>query len=568
MKSSFKADPDQGLAFIRRRRRIPGVVLPAFLGSLLFAELMIGAADAQTRYKIIHIPTPDGCNSTALGLNEQGFVVGFCYQNDESNAFLYSYADGSIQDLGSLGGNATAATAINNINQVVGYSADTSGNVLAFLYTQNQGIASLGTLVGGNNSEAFAINASGQVVGDSQADGDTHRPAFFTGDRVQDLGVSARNSDTLKTAYGINVGGQIVGRYEIDNGSTHAFRIASGRITDLGTLGGGNSEALGINQSGVIVGDSETNNGLTRAFVFSGGSIRDLGTLNGFDKASYGRAVNDGGQIVGESDSDTQKRAFVYNNGQLFDLTQAAINLRKAGFSALDVADGINNQGWIVGFGTTLDGRLAAFLAIPVGVTADPPGGPDAPIFSSGDVAGFAWTGVGWFCPPNLWPPPWHHHPHPWPTPPPRPHPTPTPRWPTPPRPGGTPTPRPTPTPRTTPTPRPTPTPHPSPTPNPTPKPTPIPTPTPRPTPTPKPTPTPIQIQLRHHPSPTPTHHKPEGHHEGTTTSTHIYEPRKGGEESTGHKSTRSSDHRPTPLGPSKARPTPPHTLKRRENSR
>jgi probable HAF family extracellular repeat protein len=150
-----------------------------------------------------------------LGLNEQGNVVGFCYQNDESNAFLYRYSDGSIQDIGSIGGKATAATAINNANQIVGYSADGSNNVLAFSYVQNQGITSLGTLVGGSNSEAFALNASGQIVG----------------------------------------------RYEVGDGSTHAFRLASGRITDLGTLGGANSEALGINQSGVIVGDSETGNG-------------------------------------------------------------------------------------------------------------------------------------------------------------------------------------------------------------------------------------------------------------------------------------------------------------------
>jgi probable HAF family extracellular repeat protein len=64
--------------------------------------------------------------------------------------------------------------------------------------------------------------------------------------------------------------------------------------------------------------------------------------------------VNDSGQIVGESDSETQKRAFVYTTGKMFDLTQLAINLRKAGFSALDVADGINSEGWIVGFGTHL----------------------------------------------------------------------------------------------------------------------------------------------------------------------------------------------------------------------
>jgi probable HAF family extracellular repeat protein len=545
MKSSLRAGRIWSLAFPRRRRK-SGVILPGILGALMFMGLFMGSAQAQTRYKIIHIPTPDGCNSTALGLNDHADVVGFCYQNEESNAFLYRYYDGTIKDIGSLGGQATTATAINNADQIVGYSADSNNNVLAFLYTQNQGVTSLGTLAGGSNSEAFAINASGQIVGDSQADGDTHRPALFGADGVQDLGVSSKNSGTLKTAYGINAGGQIVGRYDLDDGSTHAFLLASSHLTDLGTLGGAGSEALGINQNGLIVGDSETRNGSTHGFVFNGNSIRDLGTLNGFDKASYARAVNDSGQIVGESDGDTQKRAFVYTNGKMFDLTQLAVNLRKAGFSALDVADGINSEGWIVGFGTTLDGRINAFLAIPVGVTADPPGGPDAPVFDSGAIVA-AWFGVGWFCPPNLWQPPWHHHPHPWPTPPGKPHPTPTPR----------------PTPRPTPTPVPTPTPRPSPTPRPT------------PTPTPKPTPTPPQIQIAHRgkATPTPSHHSNEGHHnagrnnEGhhrETGTTQIYDPHKGGGESSGHRSTyaNNNEHHPAPLRP-RGSPTPPRTLKR-----
>ena len=191
MKSSFRAGPKWSLAFLRLRRR-SGVVLPAFMGSLLFLGFFMGSAQAQTRYKIIHIPTPEGCNSTALGLNDHADVVGFCYQNNESNAFLYSYYDGTIKDIGSLGGQATAATAINNANQIVGYSADSNNNVLAFLYTQNQGVTSLGTLAGGSNSEAFAISASGQIVGDSQAEGDTHRPALFGANGVQDLGVSSK----------------------------------------------------------------------------------------------------------------------------------------------------------------------------------------------------------------------------------------------------------------------------------------------------------------------------------------------------------------------------------------
>ena len=129
----------------------------------------------------------------------------------------------------------------------------------------------------------------------------------------------------------------IVGRYDTDGGSTHGFLFSANHLTDLGTLGGGNSEALGINQSGIIVGDSETSNGTTRAFVFNGTSMQDLGALSGFAKTSAARAINDRGQIVGESDSDTQKRAFVDTNGPMFDLTQAAINMRQAGFSALDM---------------------------------------------------------------------------------------------------------------------------------------------------------------------------------------------------------------------------------------
>lgn len=166
------------------------------------------------------------------------------------------------------------------------------------------------------------------------------------------------------------------------------------------------------------MGDSETGNGATHAFVFRAGSMQDLGTLPEFNQASFARAINNQGQIVGDSESENQKRAFVYTNGVLINLTRAAINMRAAGFSALDVADGINNQGWIVGFGTTLDGRVGAFLAIPVGVTGDPPGGVNAPVADSGSVGGFiaeesiigGGIGGGWFCPPTLWRFGWHYH--------------------------------------------------------------------------------------------------------------------------------------------------------------
>ena len=233
-------------------RRSTGAALPGLLSLIALTCLLTGVGQAQTRYQIIHLPTPDGYNSTALGLNDSGNVVGYSYQGDNSTAFLYDYSAGTIKDLGSLGGQATAATAINGANEVVGYGTDANSNVLAFRYTQSQGIVSLGTLAGGGNSEAFAINGAGQVAGDSQVDGDAHRPVLFTDGEVKDLGISAKSSDTLKTAYGINAQGMIVGRYDTDDGSTHGFLFSANRLTDLGRWVAGIARRLGL----IVMGSS------------------------------------------------------------------------------------------------------------------------------------------------------------------------------------------------------------------------------------------------------------------------------------------------------------------------
>ena len=430
-------------------RRVSSANLRVLAALLLVSCLLASSGTAQTRYRIIHLPTADGYNSAAFGLNDSGNVIGYSYQDTIAIGFLYNYADDSMNDLGSFGGQATVATAVDNDNRVVGYSADNNGQRIAFLYTADKGLTPLGTLPGGSNSEAFSINSSAEGAGDSETQGDSHRPVIFTSETAQDLGIESTASSQLETAYGVNDSGQIVGRYQNADGATHAFLYASGQLTDLGSLGGANSEALAINVNGLIVGDSQLTGGTIHAFVFDSGAMKDLGALPGFTNASFARGVNNTGQIVGESDSDNQKRAFVYSNGQMSDLTQAAVNMRQAGFSALDVANGINNQGWIAGFGTTLDGRLAAYLAIPVGVTSDPQGGPDAPVFTSGDVSSVAWTG-GWFAPLGLWSLPlaggalywtgqhWHH----WPKPPWHKAPEKPPKWPTP---------RPKPTPKETP---------------------------------------------------------------------------------------------------------------------
>jgi probable HAF family extracellular repeat protein len=322
----------------------------------------------QTRYQITRLPTAQGANSVALGINNKGEVVGYSFLGEDYHAFLYSPSDQSLTDVGSLGGKINAACAINDAGQLIGYGQDGSGNLLAFIFSRNQPITSLGTLDGAAASEAFGINNNGAVVGDSQSGTQNHCPTLFSNRSVQDLGLGdSKQTDALETAYAINDAGQIVGRHNAGNNACHAFLYLNGNTTDFTTLGGANGEALAINKNGLVVGDSDTADGTAHAFIFDHSQLKDLGTLPGFDTASFARGINNSGNIVGESDSADQKRAFLSEKGQLVEPDKLAENLSEAGFNSLDVAYGINEKGWIVGYGTTTDNLTAAFIAVPAG---------------------------------------------------------------------------------------------------------------------------------------------------------------------------------------------------------
>src|SRR3984893_2223794 len=340
----------------KMRRRASRIFLALRSIGMICAICFAPAAFAQVRYQVTRIPAAQGANSVALGINNKGEVVGYSFQGDDYQAFLYSSSSKTLTDVGSLGGKINAACAINDAGQIVGYSQDGNGNLQAFVVSRQQPMASLGTLDGASTSEAFGINNSGAVVGDSQSGVQNHRPVLFSKSSVQDLGLGGSNEpEALETAYAINDAGQIVGRHSAANNAFHAFSFLNGTTTDFSTLGGANGEALGINKNGLVVGDSETASGSTHATVFDHSQLKDLGTLPGFETASYARGINSSGDIVGESDSGDQKRAFLYTKGHLIELDKLAEKLSEAGFSSLDVAYGINDQGWIAGYGTTSD---------------------------------------------------------------------------------------------------------------------------------------------------------------------------------------------------------------------
>jgi probable HAF family extracellular repeat protein len=115
---------------------------------------------------MLDLGTLGGSYSWAYGVNDAGQVVGESYLagNLELHAFVWSATTGMV-DLGTLGGTASGGR-VNNLGQVTGVSFLTGDDSLSRLpldaWWRRQ--TDLGTL-GGDSSEGTGINDSGQVVG-------------------------------------------------------------------------------------------------------------------------------------------------------------------------------------------------------------------------------------------------------------------------------------------------------------------------------------------------------------------------------------------------------------------
>ena len=97
------------------------------------------------------------------GINDAGQIVGMTYSGGLPNAFLYS--NGVFTSLSDpLGTNGTAAVAINNNGQIVGYYLDSSNVQHGFVYSD--GIyTTIDDPLGTHGTVLTGINNSGQVVG-------------------------------------------------------------------------------------------------------------------------------------------------------------------------------------------------------------------------------------------------------------------------------------------------------------------------------------------------------------------------------------------------------------------
>ncbi len=333
-----------------------------------------------------------------------------------------------LHDLGTLGGAASGASAIDADGQVVGWSLIASGERRAFTSCADCTMQDLGTLIGGSDSMGRAVSGNGEyLVGGSGIN--AYGPSFreLTQGFVYS-GASMRSVDALfcpcsfnerygtSEAFGVNDAGTVVGWAPSPRANYyHAFIWKEGVIEDLSTTGLGDpsySRAFDINNAEQVVGYIDRDESLTfresdrAAVIWEGGVIRTLDHLPGYS-SSTAVAINEAGQAVGWSsditgtnssaaawsggrvialgklEGDSNSRALALNDrGQAVGWSGTAENNSRAFFwqqgAMLDLnsllppdsgwqlieARGINNDGMIVGT-ARINGESRAFLLIP-----------------------------------------------------------------------------------------------------------------------------------------------------------------------------------------------------------
>ncbi len=316
-------------------------------GTVHFSLDQIFTANYSEAYAISNGGQIVGTARTVIDCGDEMWTI--------SNAFLLR--PGVLSDLGTpFPGDAltnfwtfgnpcfahdSAATDVSNANHVVGWAdVDGGGTVHAFLVTPVNGV--------------WFVDAD----------------ADFVNDIMIDLG-TLDNLSVVSSATAVNDNGVVTGYSYISDQNTfnaqssfHAFRVApqggqwfvdanadnvNDLMQDIGTLGGNNSWGRDINNAGQIVGESTTATRNTHAFLWENGTMTDLGTLGGANSSAS--AINEDGIIVGWAENENgERRAAIWINGEISDLNDMLLAQQKVKSDLMEARD-INDDNEIVGWG-------------------------------------------------------------------------------------------------------------------------------------------------------------------------------------------------------------------------
>jgi len=164
------------------------------------------------------------CSTTGL----PPFAINF---SSASHAVLWE-SDGSVHDLGSLGGASNGASSINNRGEVVGVAqSPKDGTNHAFLWTRQTGMLDYGAFPGAVSTVVpccHTNNDRGEIVGFSVEPSNPYggRALIWQGTEPKDLNDFVRAPSPflqLQAAASINDAGEIVGWGVTTTGEVHAF---------------------------------------------------------------------------------------------------------------------------------------------------------------------------------------------------------------------------------------------------------------------------------------------------------------------------------------------------------
>lgn len=154
---------------------------------------------------------------------------------------------------------------------------------------------------------SLGINELGQVIVSATTIGTGPQAArtYLWDGEVVDLGglgvvpgVYGRD-DYHRNSKPLNDLGHVVVQGTTADGEQHAFLWRDGEATDLGTLGGDYSVGYAVNNHDEVVGQSRTADGELHAFLWRRGQMTDLGALTGEEGHTTATQINDAGDIIG-----------------------------------------------------------------------------------------------------------------------------------------------------------------------------------------------------------------------------------------------------------------------------
>jgi probable HAF family extracellular repeat protein len=200
------------------------------------------------------------------------------------------------------------------------------------LFTVTYERVDLGTL-GGGSSVAQSINDAGQIAGNSQTASNEQHVFVWANGSMQDLGPGYASA--------INSLGAVTG-YINSRAVVWTPRTSGGYNppSDLGTLGGSTSEGRAINDQGQVTGESTTLSGASHAFLRTGGVMTDIQTIAGGNSFPWG--MNNSGHVVGQWNG-TPNQSFLWTPATGMQLLPTLGGSRGV---ALDVNDNEQVVGW------------------------------------------------------------------------------------------------------------------------------------------------------------------------------------------------------------------------------